>query len=108
MDIRAATALAGQVENVAEFCRRHQISRVTFYKWRRRFAAQGWDGLAKEQSRRPVSCPSATGADVVAAVVKCRVEMLAAGSITARSRSCGPCSATGWPGCPRGPRWPAS
>src|SRR6478752_2901788 len=79
MDTRAATALAGQVENVAEFCRRHQISRVTFYKWRRRFAAQGWDGLAKEHSRRPVSCPSATGADMVAAVVKCRVEMLAAG-----------------------------
>ena len=41
MDIRAATALAGEIENVAEFCRRHQISRVTFYKWRARFAAEG-------------------------------------------------------------------
>jgi len=30
MDTRAATALAGQIENVAEFCRRRQISRVTF------------------------------------------------------------------------------
>lgn len=79
MDIRAATALAGQVENVAEFCRRAQISRVTFYKWRRRFDAQGWDGLLQERSRRPVSCPSATDAEVVAAVIDCRVELAAAG-----------------------------
>jgi transposase InsO family protein len=79
MDIRAATALAGQVENVAEFCRRHQISRVTFYKWRRRFDAQGWDGLLQERSRRPVSCPSATDAAAVQAVIDCRVGLAAAG-----------------------------
>ena len=41
MDIRAATALAGQVDNVAEFCRSQQISRETFYKWRKRFLEQG-------------------------------------------------------------------
>jgi transposase InsO family protein len=79
MDTRAATALAGQIENVAEFCRRHQISRVTFYKWRRRFDTQGWDGLLQERSRRPVSCPSATDAAVVRAVIECRVELAAAG-----------------------------
>jgi transposase InsO family protein len=78
MDIRAATALVGQVENVAEFCRRHHMSRVTFYKWRRRFAAQGVDGLG-EQSRRPVSCPAATGADMMAMVVDCRIELRGAG-----------------------------
>jgi transposase-like protein len=38
MDIRAATAMAGQVVNVSQFCREHQISRQTFYKYRRRFA----------------------------------------------------------------------
>lgn len=78
MDIRAATALAGEIENVAEFCRRHQISRVTFYKWRARFAAQGLAGL-QELSRRPGSCPGATGAEVVAAVLRCRVELQSAG-----------------------------
>jgi transposase InsO family protein len=78
MDIRAATALAGEIENVAEFCRRHQISRVTFYKWRARFAAQGLAGL-QELSRRPKSCPRASDAEVVAAVLGCRVELLDAG-----------------------------
>jgi transposase InsO family protein len=78
MDIRAATALAGEIENVAEFCRRHQISRVTFYKWRARFAEQGLAGL-QELSRRPQSCPRATDAQVVAAVLGCRVELLEAG-----------------------------
>ena len=42
MDIRAAAALAGQVDNVAEFCRDQQISRQTFYKWRRRFCEAGY------------------------------------------------------------------
>ena len=78
MDIRMAAALAGQVDNVAEFCRRQQISRVTFYKWRARFAAQGLAGL-QELSRRPVSCPTATDAAMVAAVLGCRVELVDAG-----------------------------
>ena len=59
MDIRSATALVGQVENVAEFCRREQISRQTFYKWRARFGEQGIDGL-KDRSRRPGSTPGRT------------------------------------------------
>jgi transposase InsO family protein len=79
MDIRAAAALAGEIENVAEFCRRHQISRVTFYKLRKRFLAEGWEGLAQDRSRRPVSCPTATDTTVVAAVIACRVELLGAG-----------------------------
>ena len=78
MDIRAATALAGEIENVAEFCRRRQISRVTFYKWRARFATQGLAGL-QELSRRPGSCPGATSAEVVQAVLACRIELLDAG-----------------------------
>ncbi|MGE5696436.1 MAG: IS66 family insertion sequence element accessory protein TnpA, partial [Candidatus Sericytochromatia bacterium] len=63
MDIRAATALAGQVENVAAFCRRHQISRQTFYKWRRRFGESGLAGL-EERSRRPQRSPGQTAAAV--------------------------------------------
>ena len=67
MDIRAATALAGQVVNVSEFCREHQISRQTFYKYRRRFGQHGLAGL-QEQSRRPVSSPGQTAAAVEEAV----------------------------------------
>ena len=47
-----AAALAGQVDNVAAFCREQQISRQTFYKCRRRFGNEGTDGL-QERSRRP-------------------------------------------------------
>ena len=53
MDIRMAAALAGQVENVAAFCREQQISRQTFYKLRRRFGEDGLDGL-QDRSRRPL------------------------------------------------------
>ena len=54
MDIRAATALAGQMDNVSQFCREQQISRQTFYKFRRRFGEEGLAGL-QERSRRPKS-----------------------------------------------------
>ena len=46
MDIRMAAALAGQIDNVAEFCRGSEISRETFYKFRRRFRDGGIDGSA--------------------------------------------------------------
>jgi len=78
MDIRAATALAGQVDNVAEFCRSQQISRETFYKWRKRFLEQGLDGLA-ERSRRPASCPGQTPAGVEEAVLRRRKQLLEQG-----------------------------
>ena len=47
-----ATALAGQIDNVAQFCRDRQISRQTFDKFRRRFDEEGLAGL-QERSRRP-------------------------------------------------------
>ncbi|MFZ0832536.1 MAG: helix-turn-helix domain-containing protein, partial [Mycobacterium sp.] len=78
MDIRAATALAGQVENVAAFCRRQQISRQTFYKWRRRFGDDGLVGL-QEQSRRPFSSPGQTAAAVEEAVLGKRKQLLEQG-----------------------------
>jgi transposase InsO family protein len=78
MDVRAATALAGEIENVAEFCRRQQISRVTFYKWRARFAEEGLGGL-QVRSRRPLASPAATDAAVVQTVCDCRVELVTAG-----------------------------
>jgi transposase InsO family protein len=78
MDIRAATAMAGQVVNVSQFCREHQISRQTFYKYRRRFAQQGLAGL-EEQSRRPVCSPGQTAAVVEEAVLRKRKQLLEQG-----------------------------
>jgi transposase InsO family protein len=75
MDIRAATALAGQIDNVAQFCRDRQISRQTFYKFRRRFGEEGLAGL-QDRSRRPVSCPGQTSAGVEEVVLRRRKQLL--------------------------------
>jgi transposase InsO family protein len=75
MDIRAATALAGQIENVSQFCRDQQISRQTFYKFRRRFEQEGLGGL-QDRSRRPVSCPGQTNAAVEEMVLRRRKQLL--------------------------------
>jgi transposase InsO family protein len=75
MDIRAATALAGQIDNVAQFCRDQQISRQTFYKFRRRFSQEGLAGL-EDRSRRPVSCPGQTSAAVEEVVLRKRKQLL--------------------------------
>src|ERR1700755_990817 len=78
MDIRAATALAGQIENVAAFCRSQQISRETFYKWRRRFRERGLAGL-EECSRRPHHSPGQTAADVEELVLRTRKQLIESG-----------------------------
>jgi transposase InsO family protein len=78
MDIRAATALAGQIDNVSQFCRDQQISRQTFYKFRRRFGAQGLAGL-QDRSRRPHSSPGQTPAAVEEAVLRKRKQLLEQG-----------------------------
>jgi transposase InsO family protein len=78
MDIRMAAALAGQIDNVAEFCRREQISRQTFYKYRARFHVEGIDGL-KDRSRRPVSSPGQTCAEVEELVLRRRKQLLEQG-----------------------------
>lgn len=78
MDIRAATALAGQIDNVSQFCRDHQISRQTFYKFRRRFGREGLAGL-QDQSRRPNSSPGRTPAAVEEAVLRARKQLLEQG-----------------------------
>ena len=78
MDIRAATALAGQIENVSAFCRSQQISRETFYKWRRRFGEQGLAGL-EERSRRPHHSPGQTAAGVEEMVLRTRKRLIELG-----------------------------
>jgi transposase InsO family protein len=78
MDIRAATALAGQIDNVSQFCRDRQISRQTFYKYRRRFGEDGLGGL-QEQSRRPNSSPGQTPAAIEETVLRQRKLLLEQG-----------------------------
>jgi transposase InsO family protein len=78
MDIRMAAALVGQVSNVSAFCREKQISRQTFYKFRARFALDGLDGL-EERSRRPLSSPGQTSAEVEELVLRRRKQLLETG-----------------------------
>ena len=75
MDVRMATACAGAVGDVTAFCRAQGISRKTFYKWRRRFAALGVEGL-QEVSRRPRRSPGATSAELEDAIVARRKQLL--------------------------------
>lgn len=63
MDVRMSTSLAGAVPNVSAFCRQQGISRQTFYKWQRRFAAEGPAGLA-ERSHAVRQVPNLTPAEV--------------------------------------------
>jgi transposase InsO family protein len=75
MDIRAATAYAGQIENVSAFCRDNQVSRQTFYKWQCRFRDEGLEGL-RERPRRPHHCPGQSPAAVEEAVLRKRKQLL--------------------------------
>ena len=43
-------------ESVTEVCRRHGISRESYYLYRRRYLSEGTDGL-EERSRKPLSSP---------------------------------------------------
>jgi transposase InsO family protein len=79
MDVRMATACAGAVGDVAAFCRAQGISRKTFYKWRRRFAEQGVDGLV-ERTRRPHRSPNATPAAIEDEIVAVRKQLAEAGA----------------------------
>jgi transposase InsO family protein len=78
MDLRMAAALAGHVENVAEFCRHERISRQTFYKFRRRFRDEGINGL-QDRSRRPLTSPGQTSAEVEDLVVRRRKQLIEQG-----------------------------
>ena len=54
--------------NVTAFCAEHGISRQTFYVYRRRFQAEGLQGLLP-RSRRPARSPSSTSEPTVQAVL---------------------------------------
>lgn len=76
MDVRLATAVSGAVRmgEVAAFCREHQISRQTFYKWKRRAQEEGRAGL-EERSRRPLRSPAKTSSELEERIVRLRKEL---------------------------------
>src|SRR4051794_17216105 len=74
MDVRLRIAVASDELNVAAFCREHGVSRQTFYVWRRRYLAEGLEGL-EPRSRAPRTSPKRVGADVEDAVVALRKEL---------------------------------
>lgn len=51
------------------------VSRTTVYKWLRRFAAAGWEGLV-ERSSRPHRSPRATPSPVVRRILRLRTQRL--------------------------------
>src|ERR1700744_196078 len=57
--------------NVAELCRRFAVSRKTGYKWCKRHAEEGLEGL-QDRSRRPQHSPGRAPATVVSQVLELR------------------------------------
>jgi transposase InsO family protein len=58
-------------ETVADVCRRYGISRDTYYRYRRRYLAEGLAGL-EDQSRRPRSSPGKIPAQLEVLIVEMR------------------------------------
>ena len=63
---------------MSAFCREHGFSRETFYVWRRRYQAEGLDGL-EPRSRAPETSPQRIGDDVEEAIVALRKELVELG-----------------------------
>jgi transposase InsO family protein len=66
--LRHAEEITG---NVARTCRYYGISRQLFYVWKRRFEAEGVDGL-RDRSRRPKHSPNATCTEIVGKIIYLR------------------------------------
>jgi transposase InsO family protein len=66
--LRHAAEVSG---NVAATCRYYGISRPTFYRWLRRYEELGEEGL-RDRSRRPLTCPHETKAEVVGKIMYLR------------------------------------
>ena len=73
METKLRAVLAGGVQNVrvSDVCRELEISRQTFYKYKRRFEAEGPSGLV-ERSRRPLRSPGAISAELEDEIVRLR------------------------------------
>jgi transposase InsO family protein len=78
MDVRLRIAVASDDVNVAAFCREYGISRETFYVWRRRYLAEGLDGL-QPRPRAPKTSPRRIAGEVEDAIVALRKELVELG-----------------------------
>ena len=74
MDVRMAAAFADETVDVSAYCARNGMSRQTFYKWRRRFRAEGVEGL-HDRSRAPRRSPNATSVAVEEVIVRVRKQL---------------------------------
>jgi transposase-like protein len=74
LDVRLRIAVSSPSINVAAFCREHGISRETFYVWKRRYDAEGVDGL-EPRSRAPKTHPRRISVDVEEVVIELRKEL---------------------------------
>lgn len=70
---------------VTEVCRRHEISRDTFYAWKRRFEAVGVAGLL-ERSREPINQPARIEAELETRIRTMRQQHPRWGAKTIRAR----------------------
>jgi putative transposase len=91
MDVRMAVAFflqAGPKMTIAQFCAENDISRDTYYKFKKRFDAGGLEALVP-RSRRPHTSPSATGPEMMTTVIQKRSRLLVqgwdAGAVSIRS-----------------------
>jgi hypothetical protein len=68
-ELRLAVLLESErtSETVSEVCRRYRISRQTYYRYRKRFLAQGLEGL-EDRDRRPHRCPAQIDPELEAAI----------------------------------------
>lgn len=69
--LRAVLAVGTAAVRVSDVCRELEISRETFYKYKRRFAAEGPAGLV-ERSRRPQRSPTLISAELEDEIVRLR------------------------------------
>jgi transposase-like protein len=69
--VRVIREGASSPRNIAPTCRRFGISRQAFYRWKRRFDAQGDAGLW-DRSSRPNRSPTATPREVVSKILYLR------------------------------------
>jgi transposase len=58
-------------ETVAEVCRRYGISRQTYYRYRKRYLAEGLGGL-EDRDRTPHRCPAQIDPELEAAICRLR------------------------------------
>src|SRR2546430_14627749 len=70
-----AVFTSGLEVNVSELCRQLDVSRPTFYKYRRRFHAEGPPGLI-ERRRAPKRSPNRISADLEEAIVRLRKDLV--------------------------------